>query len=113
MPRPGRWLVGPLLALFALLGACTLPGRSGWECDDDRDCKRGLECRSVHGDRGYSSVCLAPGETTAVSGGNWMGLLTWSAVGVALVVAVIGRIVVARNRRREADPSWRPKRRRR
>lgn len=110
--KPGWWLVW-LLVLLPLFGACTLPGRSGWECDNSGDCSSGLECKSVHGKSGYSSVCLAPGETVAVGGGNWLRLLMWPALGLAAGVGIISRLVAARDRRREADPNWRPKRRRR
>jgi hypothetical protein len=101
--RDDRKPLWPVAALFiALLGACTLPGHSGWECDGDGDCSAGLRCRSVQGDRGgYSSVCLAPGETVVVGGkGNWLRLLMWPAIGLTLGSALIIRVVA---RKRDAE----------
>jgi hypothetical protein len=94
--RKPAWCLATLFV--AVLGACTLPGHSGWECDGNGDCSSGLECRSVHSDReGYSSACLAPGETVVVgSKGNWLHLLMWPVIGLCLGGAVIGRILVAR-----------------
>jgi len=98
MTSPTRWFV---LVLILILGGCVLPGRSGWECDDDGDCQTGLECRSVHGDRGYSSICLRPGETVYVGGkGDWLRLIMWPLLGISVAGGLARRWAAARKQRR-------------
>lgn len=108
------WKPWCLAALFvAALGACTLPGHSGWECDNNSDCSSGLECRSVHGERsGYTTVCLAPGETVVVGGkGNWPKFLMWPAIGLCVAAGLIRLLV--RKLRPEDEVGPRRRRRRR
>jgi hypothetical protein len=98
----------------ALLGACVLPGRSGWECDNEGDCRSGYECRSMHGDRGYTNVCMAPGETVHVGGtSNWLRFLIWPLIGISAAVGIGSRIIAARNKRRDDYDQPLPRRRRR
>lgn len=104
--RSTRTSVWCLAALFLLvLGACTLPGHSGWNCDHDSDCSSGLTCRSVHSDRhGYSSACLAPGETVVVGGtGDWLHLLMWPFVGLCLGGTMFIGILAGRADRRRVE----------
>jgi hypothetical protein len=96
-----KWL--GVLFVVAILGSCVLPGREGWECNDEGDCKSGLSCQSMHDSSGYTSLCMDPGDNVyAGTKGNWLRLMIWPLGGIAVAIAVASRVVAARRRRREA-----------
>jgi len=95
-----RMRMGSVVFLVVLLAGCVLPGRSGWECDDERDCHTGHECRSVHGDRGYTTICLRPDETIFIgTKGNWILFAMWPLVGLGVAVGLASRFLAHRRRR--------------
>jgi hypothetical protein len=106
--------VAVVVAVLAVAGGCVLPGHAGWECDSDSDCQSGLACKSMHGDKGYTQVCMRPGEDTYVgSKGDWLHLIMYPLIGLCLGAIVIRKIVDARRRRRgDVDPPPRRRRRR-
>lgn len=104
-----RWLA--VVVLLGVLVGCG-PGGHGWKCDHDGDCDRGLSCKTVEGKKGFSTVCMKEGETAAASYG-WFDVLFYPLLALGLGAGLVYRLILWRIRRRESDPDYRPKRRRR
>jgi len=89
--RRARLAFVALLAIVAL-SAC-VPGRRGWSCSSNADCKPGLECKDFSS-LFSSHYCVSPGSTSIRSSETygWFSLIVVD--GFALFFAAIIAIAV-------------------
>jgi len=89
------------LAVVALLVMVTLaacvPGRRGWSCDSDTDCKEGLVCKQF-GSLFNSHYCVSPGSTSIRSSETygWVTLIVVDGFALffaSIILLVIGAVV--------------------